>query len=155
MQREFTSGVFNKAASSFTGNNSGNAPVFLQLGRFKFSLNTAMFQAIEQSNSYRWPAQERFGQLDALQYTGLGDATMTLPGVIYPQFKGTGKEMKELRAMAAEGKPLRLVTGTGGNLGMWVIQKVDANSTGFTPALGFLKQEFTIFLRKYSDGATV
>lgn len=153
MRRDFTTGAVDTLLSRFTGNNSGNAPVFLKLGEFKFSLNTAMFQAIEQSHSFRWRAQERVGQMDALQYTGPGDATMTLPGVLYPNFRGDAGSMKQLRTMAAEGKPQRLVTGSGGNLGMWVIEKVDVTSSVFTPDLGFRKQEFTVSLRKFSDAA--
>ncbi|WP_323162868.1 phage tail protein [Stenotrophomonas maltophilia] len=155
MKREFVTGALDKALSKFTGNNSGNAPVFFILGGFKFSLNTAMFQQIEQSDSYRWRAQERVGQRDALQYTGFGDTTWTLPGVLHPYFKGDVGSMKKLRAMAAEGKPYRLVTGTGGDMGMWVIEKIEVTSSGFTRDLGYRKQEFSITLKKFADAKKV
>ncbi|WP_251278295.1 phage tail protein, partial [Enterobacter hormaechei] len=72
MKREFVTGAVDKLLSQFKANDSGNAPVLLMLGGFKFSLNTAVFREIQQSNEYRWQAQDRVGQMAALQYTGPG-----------------------------------------------------------------------------------
>ncbi|HHA2744039.1 TPA: hypothetical protein ACOFBO_004158 [Stenotrophomonas maltophilia] len=41
MKREFVTGTVDKLLSQFKANDSGNAPVLLMLGGFKFSLNTA------------------------------------------------------------------------------------------------------------------
>lgn len=153
--REIITGGVQKALDSFMGNNSGNAPVFLMLGGFKFSLNTAVFQEIQQSKSYRWPAQERMGQRDALQFTGPGDEIMRLPGFVYPEFRGKGSEMAQIAKIAAEGKPVKLLTGMGGVLGMWVIEKVEVTHSQFKPDAAARKQEFVITIRKYSDGANV
>ncbi|HHA2675027.1 TPA: phage tail protein [Stenotrophomonas maltophilia] len=144
-----------KALTSMIGNNSGNAPVFLMLGSFKFSLNTAVFQEIQQSFDFRWRAQERIGQMDALQYTGPGDSRMTLPGVVYPQFKGDETQMVKLRKIAEEGKPQRLLTGMGGNLGLYVVEKLEVTHSNFTPKAQARKQEFTLTLRKYADAKKV
>ena len=46
MKREFVTASIDKLLSSFQSNDSGNAPVLLMLGGFKFSLNTAVFQEI-------------------------------------------------------------------------------------------------------------
>lgn len=70
-------GILSAAAGSFQGNSSGNAPVMLMLGGFKFSINTAVFTELQRSTGYRWPAQERMGQYDALQYTGPGEDRIT------------------------------------------------------------------------------
>lgn len=153
--REIITGIVQKTLDSFTGNNSGNAPVLMMLGGFKFSLNTAVFQEVQQSNSYRWPAQERMGQRDALQFTGIGDEVMRLPGVIYSDFRGTGYEMSQLRQLAREGRPLKLISGAGNVLGMWVIEKVEVTHSHFKPNADARKQEFVVTIRKYSDGANV
>ena len=155
MKREFVTGTVDKLLSQFKANDSGNAPVLLMLGGFKFSLNTAVFREIQQSNEYRWQAQDRVGQMAALQYTGPGSASMTLPGVIYYQFRGAGNELAQLRKLAAQGTPHRLLTGKGGNLGLWVIEKIDATASEFTADSAVLKQEFTLSLRKHSDGTNV
>ncbi|HEL4234489.1 TPA: phage tail protein [Stenotrophomonas maltophilia] len=155
MKREFVTATLDKLLSGFQGNDSGNAPVLLMLGGFKFSLNTAVFQEIQQSNEFRWQAQERVGQLAALQYTGPGQATMTLPGVLNHEFRGKGNQMSELRRLAAQGKPQRLLTGRGGNLGLWVIDKIEATSKHFTPDGDIRQQTFTLSLRKHSHGTNV
>jgi phage protein U len=155
MKREFVTGAVDKLLSQFKGNDSGNAPVLLMLGGFKFSLNTAVFQQIQQSNDFRWQAQDRVGQMPALQYTGPGSATMTLPGVVYPLFRGAGNEMSQLRKLASQGKPQRLLTGKGGNLGLWVIEKIDVTSSEFTVDNQIQKQDFALTLRKHSDGTNV
>lgn len=155
MKREFVTASIDKLLSSFQSNDSGNAPVLLMLGGFKFSLNTAVFQEIQQSNEYGWAAQERIGQMAALQYTGPGKASMTLPGVIHYAFRGAGNELSQLRRLAAQGKPQRLLTGKGGNLGLWVIDKIDATASGFTVDAGIQRHEFTLSMRKHSDGTNV
>jgi phage protein U len=58
--------------------------IMMQLGAFKFSLNTAAYQSLSHSTGYRWQGQERFGQLPAQQYTGPGEDSVTLSGDIYP-----------------------------------------------------------------------
>ena len=59
------------------------------------------------------------------------------------------------KALAAQGKPQRLLTGKGGNLGLWVIDKIDATASGFTADAGIQRHEFTLSLRKHSDGTNV
>ena len=121
MKREFVTATLDKLLSGFQSNDSGNAPVLLMLGGFKFSLNTAVFQEIQQAN----------------------------------EFRGKGNQMSELRRLAAQGKPQRLLTGRGGNLGLWVIDKIEATSKHFTPDGDIRQQTFTLSLRKHSHGTNV
>ena len=74
---EQITGILSAAADSFMGNSSGNSPVLLMLGGFKFSLNTAAFTELQRSTGSKRPAQERMGQYDALQYTGPGEDRIT------------------------------------------------------------------------------
>ncbi|OUL11844.1 phage tail protein [bacterium AM6] len=154
MKREFVTGAVDKLLSQFKGNDSGNAPVLLMLGGFKFSLNTAVFQQIQQSTiSAGRPGSHRPDACTAVHRPG--SATMTLPGVVYPLFRGAGNEMSQLRKLASQGKPQRLLTGKGGNLGLWVIEKIDVTSSEFTVDSQIQKQDFTLTLRKHSDGTNV
>ena len=149
--REFITGQLDKAQARFAGNDAGNAPALAMLGGFKFSLNTAVFQAIESSDSYRWPAQERVGKLDALQFTGPGGSRKRLPGVVFPDFRGGQGQLDELRALAAQGQPLRLITGQGRVLGLWVVDEIDETQTEFKTDGTPRKQEFVVSIRKYAD----
>lgn len=148
--RELLTGAVTKL-DTFSGNDSGNAPTLLMLGGFKFSLNTAVFQEVQRSTSWRWPAQERVGQYDALQFTGPGDDRVTLPGVVYTDFRGGVAQVESLRQIAAQGKPVRLISATGEMLGLWVVLSVDETASSFKPDGTPRKQEFNVTIRKYGD----
>lgn len=149
--REIVSGQVDKALNSFSSNNAGNAPTMLILGGFKFSVNTAVFQEQRRMTSYRWPAQERIGQFDALQFTGPGEDRITLPGVIYPDFRGGADQLNELRSLASRGQPLRLIAASGEVLGMWVIESVEEVQSTFKVDGSPRRQDFTITIKKFGD----
>lgn len=146
---------YRETTSGFQGNHSGNAPVMLMLGGFKFSLNTAVFQQLQRATAYRWPAQQRVGELDALQFTGPAEDCITLPGVIYPDFRGGADQLDALRTLASEGRPLRLITATGDILGLWVVETVEETQSAFKPDGSPRRQEFYLSIRKFSDDAHV
>jgi len=153
--RETINGILQLAEGAFTGNDSGNAPVLLMLGGFKFSVNTAVFRELQRSTSYRWPAQERVGQFDALQFTGPGDDRLTLPGVVYPDFRGGTGQLAALRTLASAGRPLQLIAASGDILGMWIIDNIEETQSFYKPDGTPRKQEFTVSLRKFGDDANV
>jgi hypothetical protein len=146
---QFVTGVLDTIQQALTQTNeSGNAPVLLMLGAFKFSLNTAVFQERRRSTEYRWAAIPQFQDVDALQYVGLDD-TMSLPGVVYPDFRGDDQQIERLRAIASLGKPQRLIDSDGSVLGYWVITQVTDTSSFFKADGGARKQEFDVSLRFY------
>lgn len=150
---ETINGIIQRGQPQFGGNSAGNAPTLLMLGGFKFSLNTAVFQQVERSTSYRWPGIELIGKVAALQYVGAGDDTINLPGVVYPDFKGGMTQVSDLRTLAGEGRPLKLIASTGEILGAWVIESISETQSEFKPDGSFRKQEFAVSLKKYSDNA--
>lgn len=125
--------------------------VMLQLGSFQFGIKTAAYQELSRTASWTWAAQNRFGQLPGLQFTGPAEETISLPGVIYPEFRGGFAQVDDMRALAAAGKPLALVDGTGASLGRWVIETVDEKQTVFASAGRPRKIEFTLSLRRFPD----
>lgn len=124
------------------------------LGDFQFSLNTIVYQEWQRSTGWKWPSQERFGQLDALQYTGLGEEVLVLPGVLYPNWKGDIDSLDELRGMADDGVPYLLVDSMGYVLGRWVIEKLDEKQTLHDSSGTPRKVEFSLSLKKFDDGET-
>jgi phage protein U len=120
-------------------------------GRFPFGINTAAFQELNRDTSWRWPSQELFGQRPSLQFLGPGDDTITLPGVIYPEFRGGTKQIQDMRDLASNGTPELLLDGRGNILGRWVctnISEVQSTFAGFGIPL---KQEFTMTLKRVPD----
>lgn len=130
-------------------NYSVGAPIMLQLGAFQFGVNTAAYQSLKRSSEWRWPSQDRFGNPPALQYVGQGADSITLPGVIYPEWRGSGGQLDNLRAMAETGEPQKMIDGNGSILGDWVIERIEENQSVFAAGGSPRKQEFTIQLRRY------
>lgn len=131
------------------------AEIMMQLGSFQFGLATAAYQELTRSTNYTWAAQPRFGQDDALQDTGPGADNLTLPGVVYPEFRGGTGQLDALRALAEQRTPLRLVDGLGRMRGEWVIEKVDERASVFAQRGVARKQEFTVSLRRAPAAAGV
>jgi phage protein U len=133
---------------------SGFVPM-LRLGNFNFSLNNAVFQEMRRSAEYRWPGQDRFGQMPALQYTGPGEEIITLPGVIYPSWRGTAAAMANLRVLASKGQPQQLIDAQGNLYGRWVITSVEETRSTFAAFAQPRKVEFNVTLKHfdgYGDG---
>ena len=125
--------------------------VMLALGDFRFSLDTAAFQDLERSSSWRWPSVERIGARPALQYVGPGEDTITMRGTIYPHFRGGVGQVSEMRAVASQGEPLMLVDGTGRNWGLYVITEVREGQSTFFSSGKPRKIDFDLSLTMYED----
>lgn len=125
--------------------------VMMMLGQFKFSLSTAAYQAFSRSSNFRWQACERFGQMPAFQYTGLGSDEITLSGDIYPSFAGDGKQIDWMRYYAGQGKPLMMVDGRGYVWGKWVILSIDEDREIFFSDGVARKQSFNMKISRYVD----
>lgn len=120
----------------------------MQLGSYQFQLSTAAYQEFARSSAWTWAAQARFGQDDALQFTGRGEDTISLPGTIFPEFRGGLGQIDAMRAEADLGQLLPLIDGLGRMMGDWAILQVDERSTVFIADGIPLKMEFTIKLRR-------
>lgn len=123
--------------------------VMMQLGSFQFSITTAAYQELRRRTEWRWPSQDLYGRLPALQYTGPGADTMTLTGTIYTEYRGGTGQLNAMRTLAGRGRPQLLVEGTGRILGRWVIEGIDEGQSVFAGEGRPRKQEFTLQLRKF------
>lgn len=129
---------------------SGFVPM-LMLGNFRFSLNNAVFQEMRRTAEFKWPSQDRVGQRPALQFTGMGEDTIVLPGVIYPEWRGSAAAMANLRVMASKGQPYLLLDAGGNIYGRWVITNVEESRGAFAGFAVPRKIEFSVTLQHF-DG---
>jgi len=125
------------------------SPVLMNLGSFQFSLDTAVFDELRRSTTYNWPEQSRIGTTAAIQFTGQDAETITLPGRIYPHFRGGLGQVDAMRSMAQAGKPLLLVDGLGSIKGFWSITRIDECRKVLWSSGAPRLQEFTIDLKYY------
>lgn len=127
----------------------------MRLGGFSFGINTAAYKDLKRVTEFKWAAQERFGQMDALQYTGPGQDSITLDGVVLTAYRGGTGQVERLRALGAQGRPQMLISGLGDILGMWVIESVGEGQGVFAAAGIPRRQEFSVKLRKYGNGLAI
>lgn len=127
--------------------------VMLALGDFRFSMETAAYQALRRSVEYRWVPQPRVGRRPARQFVGTGDETIGLDGIIYPHYKGGLGQLPALRAMAGEGEPLILADGRGNIWGRYCLLRVEETQTVFAAAGVPRKIEFRLELAHYGEDA--
>lgn len=130
-----------------TGQGS-EVPVMMQLGDSQFGLESAAYQALERSTHWRWAELKQPGGSPALQYGGQDGDRITLPGVIYPEWRGSAGQMDRLRALADRGEALLMVDGRGNVLGDWVIEGLDERQSVFAGRGVPRRIDFSLLLRR-------
>ncbi|MGD9918610.1 MAG: phage tail protein [Paenirhodobacter sp.] len=124
--------------------------VMMMLGPYPFMLDTAAYQQLRRSTSYRWAEQARIGRKPAQQYVGAGSDEITLEGEILPHWKGGYSQVALMRAQGAIGKPLILLEGYGGVvLGQYVITKIDETKSELLADGAPRLINFSVTLKEY------
>ena len=121
------------------------------LGQFLFALNTLAYQELRRSNAYRHASNSRVGVRPGRQYVGAGDETITLTGLLAPEFMGDRFALDQLRDMADRGRAYSLVNGAGESFGAWVIESIDETGTIFVREGVARRTEFTVNLTRVDD----
>lgn len=125
------------------------------LGQYIFGLSTAAPAEFSRDTAYNWPAQDVFGMGQSLQFTGWGEETISLSGVIYTEFTGDTSQMNRMRDEADLATPLTLIDGRGNILGEWVIKQINERQDAFAQAGTPLKQHFNMSLLRYGGDEAV
>lgn len=130
---------------------AGESFVMLALGDFRFSINTAAYQELTRSQSWRWPTVDRIGARPASQFVGPGEDSVNLSGKIYPHFKGGLGQIVAMRAQADRGVPLMLVDGRGLVWGKFVITELRETQGTFFSNGAPRCQDFDLTLQAYGE----
>ena len=129
---------------------TGQTNIMMMLGGFQFCILTAAYQELNRHSEYKWPSHHRFGQRPSSQFVGIGEETITLAGIIYPEYRGGFQQVEQMRSMAGRGQPLLLVDGLGKLWGRWVIEAIDEKQSLFAAFGAPRKQEFNLQLRRFN-----
>lgn len=124
--------------------------MLMALGQFVFSLQTVAFQSLQRQTAWRHAQNSRVGARAASQFLGPGDDTITLPGVILPEF-GSRMSLDELHTLADAGQPLALVDGEGRVYGQWIITEKSETASYFSRTGQPARIEFSLSLRRVDD----
>lgn len=96
--------------------------VYMKLGDFDFTLDSAMYQRIEEQVSAVWTSHQSLKGALPHHSSGPGKRRMTLPGSVHRDQFGTLDALDQLRDMATTPEPWPLISsGAVQNLGYWVI----------------------------------
>jgi phage protein U len=123
----------------------------MALGQFVFGMDTLAYQELQRSTDWRHPSNSRVGARPARQFVGPGEDSITLTGLLVPEFRGSRKTMDQVRAMADAGRAYALVAGTGDVLGAWVITRVQESGSIFVAEGVARRVDFTIELARVDD----
>jgi phage protein U len=124
--------------------------MLMALGQFVFGLHTLAFQSLQRQTAWRHAQNSRVGARAASQFLGAGDDTITLPGVVLPEF-GSRMSLDELHTLADAGQPLALVDGNGRVYGQWVITEKSETASYFSRTGEPARIEFSVSLRRVDD----
>lgn len=116
-----------------------------------FSSGEAGLEQLRRKRSWNWPKQQPIGARPAHSYTGPGDETVTLGGVVFPGQVGAEDAVARLEALADQGKPHPLADGEGRAYGLWVIVSIDEEKKGFYPGGTARKVTWSLELEAFTE----
>ena len=125
----------------------------MALGMFVFSLPTLAYQEQQRKSGWRHARSGRVGAIDATQFLGRENDTISLSGAAYAELMAGRASLDQLRDMATEGKAWPLVDGTGRVHGAFVITGMDEGLKEFFADGTPRKIDFAIDLLEVADQA--
>lgn len=127
--------------------------VMLSWGDFVFSLPTLAYQDFRRRNAWAWASNPRMGEFDDAQFTGPGQDTISLSGMLVPQVAGDLSSLSRLREIADQGQPRVLVGGDGVVFGPYVLTSLDEGRSLLHGDGSARRYDFSIELRRVPDDA--
>lgn len=103
--------------------------VMLMIGNFAFTTETATYETLSRTTSWRWAKTDLIGNTPSYQFVGEGDQTISISGAIYPYQFGKQASIDTLKLMAKAGEAYLIVNKRGSSLGYWIIQSVSENES--------------------------
>ncbi|MDD8420017.1 phage tail protein [Escherichia coli] len=120
-------------------------------GMFVFQLSTLPHQQIQQSRNWRHVKNERINRSASWQYIGVGDDTITLSGLLYPEITGGEVSLTALTSQAYVGRPWPLIDGVGQIYGMYVITGLNTTRSELDRYGRARKIEFTVTFERVDE----
>jgi len=129
--------------------------MFINLGDFQFSLDTAKYSAENRSDAWNWAEQKVVGSAPVSQFVGENAPTRQLSGIIYPHYRGGLGQVEAMRKEARGNEPLLLVEsdsdGQASEKGYWTITSIGESRAEFTPDGYPRKISFNLSIKYYGD----
>ncbi len=120
-------------------------------GLFVFSVHSAPFNQMGRDTNYDWASNSRVGDSPAYQFIGKGEETITLDGVLMPEFSGGPLSLDLLRMLADSGEAWLLMSGAGKIYGYYFVESLSETSSHFLADGTAQKIDFTLTLKRYDS----
>jgi hypothetical protein len=118
---------------------------------FRFGVSGLPQTGIERQKNFRWNGAERLGGRVAMQFSGTGEETVSIKGIMYPPRFGSVAMLEAMSAEAEFGVPRPLATSLGVYHGLWCIKSISDTQGPWWPNGAPRKLEFTIELTHYGS----
>ena len=132
--------------------------MMMSLDQFVFSLATVPYKELQRQRNWKHRTSSRVGARDSSQFTGVGDDSITLNGLLAPDNDiGSADSLDQLAKKGDVGDAYVLVDGTGTVYGAYVIDSLNETQTYHTKEGTARRIEFNLTLKRVDDdklGAT-
>lgn len=125
--------------------------MLMSLDQFVFGLDTLAYHELQRQTQWKHPSTSRIGARNARQYTGPGDDTITLTGVLVPELVGDLQSLDDLRDMAEVGDYYVMVDGAGKVYGAFAIESMSENQKYHLEDGTPRRVEFSLVLTRVPD----
>ncbi len=128
--------------------------MMMSIDQFVFSLTTAPYKELQRQRNWKHAKSTRVGTRDASQFTGAGDDTITLNGMVAEDNSiGTAASIDQLAKMGDKGDAYVLVAGSGEVFGAFVIESLNTTATYLRADGVARKIEFNLTIQRVDDTA--
>jgi len=126
--------------------------MMMSLDQFVFSLATVPYKELQRQRNWKHRTSSRVGARDSSQFTGVGDDSITLNGLLAPDNDiGSADSLDQLAKMGDVGDAYVLVDGTGTVYGAYVIDSLNETQTYHTKEGTARRIEFNLTLKRVDD----
>jgi phage protein U len=124
----------------------------LLVGNVIFSIDGPNYDQLTRSTGIEWASQARIGRENALQFTGVGEETITLTGTIYGLFREQGiGQVDKLEGAMRTHAPQLVLSGQGKRYGYYCITDLSEDQTALLDNGAPQKQSYTLTMKKYGE----
>jgi phage protein U len=125
--------------------------MLMSLDQFVFGMSTLAHQELQRQTQWKHASNARVGARNGRQFTGPGDDTITISGVLVPELAGKLASLDDLRAMADKGQAYVLVDGAGTVYGAYLITGMHQTGSNIGRTGVPRRVDFSITLERTDD----
>ena len=131
--------------------------MLMALGPFRFSLDLAALESLQDRETARIEQMQRAGAMPTPQFLGPGERAVMIDAVIYKEVLAPGGplQVELMRVAIRQGLRLPLIARSGHFYGFFMIEEMSIEKTHVLPNGTFQKMEVTLRLIRAPRGVSL